>query len=285
MRISVITPSHNNSRWLKLCIASVADQVQDHEHIVQDACSSDGTQDWLPNDPRAKAYIEKDVGMYDAINRGLRRAGGDILGYLNCDEQYLPGALSRVAEFFDRNPNVDVVFTNAIVVDPSGEYLCHRQPVIPNAYHIRVSGNLPILTCATFFRRRIIADYRLWFDPTLKDIGDLTWVLALLQARIKLAVLDAFTSVFTETGVNMNLLANAQREKDMFYRSAPAWLRLTRHFWIAHHRARRLAAGHYRTLELTFSLYTQASPHRRVVRNVQNPTFRWIRKASIPQAA
>jgi len=103
MNFSIITPSFRNSRWLKLCIASVADQ-QDvkWEHIVQDSCSDDGTQDWLPRDPRVKAFIEKDGGMYDAVNRGYRRAAGDILAYLNCDEQYLPGALKTVSDFLRR---------------------------------------------------------------------------------------------------------------------------------------------------------------------------------------
>ena len=88
LKFSIITPSYKNSDWLKLCIASVADQQGvELEHIVQDSCSDDGTQTWLPHDPRVKAYIEKDAGMYDAVNRGYRRATGDILAYLNCDEQ------------------------------------------------------------------------------------------------------------------------------------------------------------------------------------------------------
>src|ERR1041385_9120485 len=92
MKISVVTPSFRSSKWLKLCIASVADQpgVAD-EHIVQDSQSDEGTLDWLPQDRRVQAYIEKDQGMYDAINRGLARATGDLVAYLNCDEQYLPG--------------------------------------------------------------------------------------------------------------------------------------------------------------------------------------------------
>src|SRR6201997_1547101 len=71
MRFSVITPSFRNSDWLKLCIASVADQGVECEHIIQDAGSDDGTLDWLPKDPRVKAYVEKDSGMYDAVNRGF----------------------------------------------------------------------------------------------------------------------------------------------------------------------------------------------------------------------
>ena len=101
MKISIATPSFRNSDWLKLCVASVADQAGvEVEHIVQDAQSDDGTQEWLARDRRVRAYFEKDQGMYDAINRGWRRAEGEILAYLNCDEQYLPGGLRAVEEFF-----------------------------------------------------------------------------------------------------------------------------------------------------------------------------------------
>ena len=74
VRVSIITPSFRNSDWFKLCVASVADQGVDAEHIVQDAGSDDGTLDWLLRDQRVQTFVEKDAGMYDAINRGLRRA-------------------------------------------------------------------------------------------------------------------------------------------------------------------------------------------------------------------
>src|SRR3569833_700758 len=123
MNFSIITPSFRNSNWLKLCIASVADQTGvTLEHIVQDSCSDDDTENWLPNEGRVKAFIEKDSGMYDAVNRGFRRAQGEILAYLNCDEQYLPGALKRVRDFFEANPNKDKNNTNAIVTNVEGQY-------------------------------------------------------------------------------------------------------------------------------------------------------------------
>src|SRR6266700_5293799 len=118
LRLSIITPSFLGRQWLKLCIASVADQQGvEVEHIVQDSCSDDGTQDWLPHDPHVKAFIEKDTGMYDAVNRGYRRATGDILAYLNCDEQYLPGGLAAVKRFFEQNPRVEVCLAGSIVTD------------------------------------------------------------------------------------------------------------------------------------------------------------------------
>jgi hypothetical protein len=71
VKFSIITPSFRNSQWLKLCVASVADQQSvAAEHIVQDAGSDDGTLDWLTRDRRVQAYVEKDKGMYDAVNRG-----------------------------------------------------------------------------------------------------------------------------------------------------------------------------------------------------------------------
>src|SRR2546428_10163429 len=115
MRFSIITPSFRSSAWLKLCLASVADQAVAVEHIVQDAGSDDGTLDWLLEDKRVKAFVEKDQGMYDAINRGLQRSRGDILAYLNCDEQYLPGALSQVATFLEQHPSIDVLFGDIVM--------------------------------------------------------------------------------------------------------------------------------------------------------------------------
>jgi hypothetical protein len=184
-----------------------------------------------------------------------------------------------VDDFFAENPEVDVVFADTVVVNERGEYLCHRQPLIPYKAHVWVCGNLPTLTCATFFRRRLIQDRQILFDPALKDVADATWIMRLLDAKIKMAVLPEFSSVFTETGANMNLLPNAQREKRALYESAPAWMRAARPLLLAQHRLRRFLAGHYRTKPFNFELYTHSSPHQRVLREVKRPTYRWVRPA------
>src|SRR3569833_600964 len=145
MNFSIITPSFRNSNWLKLCIASVADQTGvTLEHIVQDSCADDDTENWLPNEPRVKAFIEKDTGMYDAVNRGFRRAQGDILAYLNCDEQYLPGAMKAVHDFFEANPQVDVAFADTLVIDSIGNYICHRPSLVPTKHCMWI--RFPVLT-------------------------------------------------------------------------------------------------------------------------------------------
>jgi len=274
MKFSIITPSFRNSAWLKLCIASVADQQGvELEHIVQDACSDDGTQDWLPHDPRVQAFIEKDSGMYDAVNRGYRRATGDILAYLNCDEQYLPGALAAVRDFFEKNPEVEVALAGTIVTDGDGKYMCHRHSLVPHPQHIWF--RFPVLTSSIFIRRRVIAERGIFFDTRWRDIGDLHWMLALLKNNVPMAVCDTFTSIFADTGENMMLKPNALREKAGTDTMMPRWVRLLKPVWILHHRLRRLSAGHFFLKPTDYSLYTKQSPERRVTIDVPRPTAVW----------
>ena len=274
MKFSIITPSFRNSKWLKLCIASVADQEGvEWEHIVQDSCSDDGTQDWLPRDPRVRAFIEKDEGMYDAVNRGYRRAQGDILAYLNCDEQYLPGALKNVQNFFEKNPQIEMVLAGTIVVNGDGHYICHRHSMVPHPWHIWF--RFPVLTSSLFIRRQVIDQRRLLFDTRWRDLGDFHWVLALLKNKVPMAVCDSFTSVFADTGENMNLKPNALREIKETQAMTPLWLSLLKPVWIARHRLRRFAAGHFSLEPTSYSIYTLQSPERRVRFDVSKPTAVW----------
>ena len=97
--------------------------------------------------------------MYDAVNRGYRRARGEFLAYLNCDEQYLPGALKAVADFFEKHPDVELIFSDALVVNPDGSFNCFRKVQIPWECHVRMAS-LVTLTCSMFFRRSMIEKRR-----------------------------------------------------------------------------------------------------------------------------
>jgi glycosyltransferase involved in cell wall biosynthesis len=274
MKFSIVTPSFRNAQWLRLCIASVADQQGvEWEHLVQDSCSDDGTQDWLPGDRRVRAFIEKDGGMYDAVNRGYRRATGDLLAYLNCDEQYLPGALKAVHDFFAAHPGVEVALAGTVVTNAQGQYLCHRHLMVPHPCGIWF--RFPILTSSVFIRRRVIHERGIFFDTRWRDLGDFHWVRALMQNRVPMAVCDTFTSVFTDSGENMNLKPNAIREKNETAAMTPGWVRALKPVWILHHRLRRLAAGHFSLPPTAYSLYTLSSPDRRVTITVPKPTAVW----------
>ena len=274
MDFSIITPSFRNSSWLKLCIASVADQqgVQ-FEHIVQDSCSDDGTQAWLPHDRRVQAVIEKDNGMYDAVNRGYRRASGDILAYLNCDEQYLPDALAAVKKFFGHNPQVEVALAGTIVTDGAGKYLCHRPSLVPHPWHALYKFN--VLTSSVFIRREVIHNRGIYFDTRWRDLGDFHWIMELQRRGVPMAACPDFTSTFADTGENMNLKPNAIREYAATKTAAPRWLRLLKPAWTVQHRLRRLAAGHFSIQATRYEIYTFASPERRVHFEVPKPTAVW----------
>ena len=274
MKFSIITPSYRNSDWLKLCIASVADQAVAAEHIVQDAGSDDGTQTWLSHDRRVRAFVERDAGMYDAVNRGLRRSSGEILAYLNCDEQYLPGALQSVEQFFQAHPEVDMVFGDVVMVDALGNYLCHRKMQTPLLHHTWTC-HLSTLSCAMFFRRRLVSELDYFFDPQWRDVGDGEWMLRLLRQKIRMATLGRFTSTFTQTGANMSAGPNARRENRRLFETAPAWAKTARPLIFLHHRLRRLLGGMYRQAPFTFALYTANSPGQRVVRQVSKPVGRY----------
>jgi glycosyltransferase involved in cell wall biosynthesis len=277
MRFSIVTPSFRSAKWLPLCIASVADQMVEHEHIVQDSFSDDGTENLLRRDSRVIAIIEKDGGMYDAINRGFRRAKGELLAYLNADEQYLPGTLQKVNAFFAQHPEVDVAFGDVVVVDASGNYLCDRRSLVPQRLHTQVSGNLSFLTAAMFVRRRILEQHQLYFNSSMRTAGDAEWTLRLISSGARTALLKQFVSVFTETEANLGRSASAEHEGKQFKARAPRWAQIAAPAIVAHYRFRRLLTGAYFCRPYDYSIYTAKNPTQRHLFHVSKPTYRWRR--------
>src|SRR5438105_3387998 len=101
MKFSIVTASYRQLGWLKRCVRSVADQKTgdtglDIEHLIQDAGTGAELERWLGAHSQVRIVVEQDGGIYDGLNRAFARATGEIFAFLNCDEQYLPGALSCV---------------------------------------------------------------------------------------------------------------------------------------------------------------------------------------------
>lgn len=260
MSFSIITPSFRQLEWLKLCAASVADQAGVQvEHIVQDAGGDPLVEAWAREQPGLRIFVEPDSGMYDAVNRGLRRAQGDICAYLNCDEQYLPGALAAVARLFETRPEVEVVFGDAVLVDQQGRAVSYRRMVLPGRMHTELL-HLSTLTCATFFRRSLL-DRGFYFDDQWRTLADALWVSRLLRAGVKMAVLPEPVAAFTFTGNNLGTSAEAVAEGNRL-RKERGWapslrVRLLSGALAVHHRLRKLRAGAYRRRSLEVGLFTK----------------------------
>jgi hypothetical protein len=193
---------------------------------------------------------------------------------LNCDEQYLPGALREVGNFFAAHHWVDIVFADNVIIDADGNYICHRKVLKPLKYHSWVC-TLGVLSSAMFFRRSILEKYGLFLDAKWRDFGDVDWILRALDQRVPMAVLRRFTSVFADTGDNMNLKPNARRETQLMIKSAPLMVQKLSPALKAYHRLRRLLHGIYFQKPFSYSVYTQHSPNRRVEVHVDKPTFIW----------
>jgi glycosyltransferase involved in cell wall biosynthesis len=122
-RITVITPSFNQARFLPQCIDSVLDQrYRNLQYLVIDGGSTDGTLDILRGYRDRLAWkSERDHGQADAINKGLRAADGEIIGWLNSDDYYLPDCLARVIECFARHADAAMIYGRALMVDEQGD--------------------------------------------------------------------------------------------------------------------------------------------------------------------
>jgi glycosyltransferase involved in cell wall biosynthesis len=310
MRFSIVTPSFNQLEWLKLCVASVRDQALSPapssplpaspstppiEHIVMDA-GTPGIEDLARElgaefhrngqlvfeaNPSAigcttalKIFSETDAGMYDAINKGLSRADGDICAYLNCDEQYLEGALQRVAYWISKNPAIDIAFGNIVVTDSSGNYLCDRTAVLPSRWHTMTSGNLSVFSGAAFFRRSVV-ERGLAFDPSWRIVGDSVWIISLLQAHLKAGLLRQRLASFAYSRENLSQHQGATEERRRLRAMAPVSARLFAPLAIILSRFRRLLAGGYSLKPHSYKIFTRGNADRRREFQALKPTHRW----------
>ena len=125
VRVSVVTPSYQMAGFLGATIESVLSQDYPHvDYLVMDGGSTDGTRELLESyGDRIRFHSGPDDGQSDAINQGFHRTEGELFGFLNADDTYLPGALSSVVAAFTSAPEVDVVYGNADYTDAGGDVI------------------------------------------------------------------------------------------------------------------------------------------------------------------
>lgn len=165
MKVSILTIVYNRAYCIKSCIESVLEQTYpDIEHLVIDGGSTDGTREIIETYKEKLGYFisEKDNGIYDALNKGIKRAKGDIIGILHSDDLFSgPHTISQIVDAF-RSTGADLVYANGIYVDSKDVNKIKR--VYPSGAFKKESllyGWIPLHT-TIFVRRTIFEKYGMY---------------------------------------------------------------------------------------------------------------------------
>ena len=170
-RISVITPVKNQDHFLEECIKSVLEQdYPEVEYLIVDGASTDQTVEIIRKYQDHLSYwsSEADGGQAEAINKGLRLTTGNLVAWLNADDYYLPGALSKVAEAYAQQPEASFYFGDGLRVDNKGQTKqrhFHGGELVFEAQALILGLNY-ILQPATFIQRKYLKEIN-FVDPTL----------------------------------------------------------------------------------------------------------------------
>jgi glycosyltransferase involved in cell wall biosynthesis len=208
--VSIITPTFNNASTIKDCLNSIYCQTYSNiEHIIIDNCSSDGTLDIIHQHPFEKRKIisEKDKSLYDAINKGIKIASGDIIGILHADDFYIhQNVIEKVQSYFQKE--LQGVYANLYYVDKKNINKILRKW---KAGKYTLSSFLygwmpPHPTC--FVTKQVYekyGDYRL----DMGTAADYEWILRVMyKQKIKFDYLDDYIIAMRTGGVSNQSILN-----------------------------------------------------------------------------
>jgi len=196
--VSIITVSYNSAETIRDTIESVRRQTYPHiEYIVVDGGSTDGTVDILKENEEAIDHwvSESDEGIYDAMNKGIRKSNGYIIGILNSDDWYEPDTVESVVRVFEDHDGVDIVHGAMKLWSEKGE---------TDGYYGKKSDTSPLLTApynhpTCFVRRNVYKDIGL-FDVTIPTAADYDFMLQCVQSRHRAKYIDRVLTNFRQGG-------------------------------------------------------------------------------------
>lgn len=175
LKISIITPSFNQGKYIRDTIESVINQnYKNYDHIVIDGGSTDETVNILKEYPHLIWISEKDKGAADAINKGFEMADGDVVTWINSDDYYEANSFIEVSNYFSNDTNIEFLYGNRSVSMPIKNKVYSEKTIIQDAQKlIHISADIVRQPCS-FFRSSLLrkvgllnADLKIVFDYDL----------------------------------------------------------------------------------------------------------------------
>lgn len=227
-RITVITPSFNQAAFLERTICSVLDQGYPNlEYIIVDGGSTDGSVEIIRKYANHLAWwvSESDGGQTEAINKGLRRATGEWVGWQNSDDVYFPGVFAQLAEAARRWPRAELVIGDMQLIDEQDSMIRDLRYVRPT-YSALLAEGMVLTNQAAFWRRDLHARIG-WLDETLHFAFDYEWFLRVVRASNEVQHVPHFWGGLryhdaTKTSSSQSKFAEESR-KILDGRELPGW--------------------------------------------------------------
>jgi glycosyltransferase involved in cell wall biosynthesis len=192
--VSIITPSYNQAQFLEQTLTSVLEQdYPSIEYLVVDGNSTDGSQEIIKKNAKKITWwvSEPDQGQAEAINKGLKRAKGEIVAWLNSDDYYLPGAVTKAVTAFQMQPISSIVYGDVLAVDAKGHQinkLSYHQWELIDLMKFNIIGQSSV-----FIHRELLNKIGL-LDPSLQFLLDHQLWLRLVQQAPMLYLPEALSA-------------------------------------------------------------------------------------------
>ncbi len=230
--VSIITVVFNGEKTIKKTIQSVVNQTYNNiEYIIIDGKSTDNTlgviDEFRNSEAISKIICEKDEGIYDAMNKGIKIASGDIIGIINSDDYYEENCVSKVVEAFANYPDIDIV--HGIL-----KYAKNDQILYLSA-HAAVNLEKKMIEHPTCFVRASIYQRLNLFDITYSSASDYDFMIRARKLGVKFLMLQNVMATFCLGGKSESKKALYEMIKIRYihkYISPGRYFLLRLYFWI-----------------------------------------------------